>query len=636
MIKRLFLVLMAIAIIGLASCQKSEDKSSTDTAEAPKAQAQADKLIKLDDSIPFEQNIPVFPMKGNPNALVTVLAYMDYHCPHCISVDATIMKVLEDNPGNVRIAVLPMPNESDPISMSTAKALIAAHVLGKFWELHDALMKNSAPLTDTFIKYQMTTLGMDEAEYTKIMENEETAEFIKKVIASAKARGLNGTPSILINGDLLVGNQPPFVFQVNIERAIKVAGEVASSKNLSGEALFQELSKANANKKYAPFILDAQPDAPFLGDPNAIITIEVFSDFSCDHCVKVESIIKELLTIYNGKLKFIYRHSPYLSNEAPKAHYAAEAARLQGKFWEYAEKLYADQANHNRDNFIQIATSLGLDVAKFTADMDSEEVIKRVNTDLKTSFNFRVRGLPCFRMNGTLVYGARPIDDFKYFIDKELKRAQLYIDRGLKGKDLYRMLVKNPIDQTLLASSPFKGNPDAPITVIEFSDFQCPACADASRSINRLLSDPEFSGKFKVYYKHRLAEGHKNAQKAAEASVYAQHFGKFWELHDLLFVNQDKLDTKSLKSYAAKIGLNAADLDAALRQNFFKDTVKADDQMAADLSINTIPALVINGRIYKHTETEPLTYEQLKKIFSESMGLVRLESESNVCPCSSN
>ena len=84
MIKRLFLVLMAIAIINLASCQKSEDKSSTDTAEAPKAQAQADKLIKLDDSIPFEQNIPVFPMKGNPNALVTVLAYMDYHCPHCI------------------------------------------------------------------------------------------------------------------------------------------------------------------------------------------------------------------------------------------------------------------------------------------------------------------------------------------------------------------------------------------------------------------------------------------------------------------------------------------------------------------------------------------------------------------------
>ena len=631
MLKRLFVVLISFAILGLASCQKSEEKQSPEPTEA---KAEAAQLIKLNESIPFEQNIPAFPMKGNPNALVTILAYMDYHCPHSLSADEKLMKVLEENPGNVRLAILPMPNESDPVSMSAAKALNAAHALGKFWELHDAMIKNSSALTDAFIKYQMTTLGIDEAQSTKLMESEETNQFIKKTIASAQAHNLPGTPSFIINGGLLVGDQPLFILQANMKNIIKAAGEASSTKQLTGEALYQDFANAKANLKYEQVNFDPKPDAPTLGDPNAIVTIELFSDFSCDHCAKVEPTIKELLNIYPGKIRFIFRHTPYLKEDSSLAHHAAEAARLQGKFWEYAEKLYADQSNHNRDTFLQIATSLGLDIAKFTADMDSPEVQKRVALDFKSARLLEIKGLPAFRMNGYIVYGSRSLDDFKYFIDKQLKRAQLYIDRGMKGQELYSMLVKNPVDPAALASSPFKGNPDAPITVIEFSDFQCPACADTSRAINLLLNDPEFAGKFKVYYKNRLAEGHKNAQKAAEASLYAHHFGKFWELHDLMFVNQDKLDTRSLKAYAAQIGLNAADLEATLKQNFFKDSVKADDQLGEDLGIYSLPALVINGKLYTQDEKNLLNADRLRKIFREAFVTTRMEAENNICPCS--
>ena len=170
------------------------------------------------------------------------------------------------------------------------------------------------------------------------------------------------------------------------------------------------------------------------------------------------------------------------------------------------------------------------------------------------------------------------------------------------------MLVKNPVDITSLSASPSKGAPDAPITIIEFGAFQCQQCAKVSSSINTLLNDPKFTGKFKVYFKHKLGEGHKLAQKAAEASVYAHQLGKFWEFHDLLYVNQDKLDMRNLKAYAAQIGLNGTELEILLKRNFFRDTVKADDKIATDLYIDSIPALIVNGKIYKQSEKESLTF----------------------------
>ena len=632
MIKRLIVIIMSIAMLSITGCQKSEDKPVPEPVATP---APADEGIKLNETILFEQNIPAFPMKGNPNALVTVLAYMDYRCPHCLSADAKIMKILKDNPGNVRIAILPMPNESDPVSMTAAKALIAAHVLGKFWELHDLLIQNSSSLTDAFIKYQMTSLGLDESKYTKIIESEETAEFIRKTTASASSHGLTGAPSFLVNGEHLVGDQPTFVLQDKIDQAIQFANNKSNKNGLTGESLFQDISKTNAGKFYQPTYLEAFPDAPVLGSYNATVTIEIFSDFACDHCAKVQPTLKELLNIYNGKIKFVYRHAPFMSQASIHAHRAAEAARMQGKFWEYAEKLYADQSNHNQQNFIKIAESLGLDVAKFTNDMNSQAVNDRISADMHAATTHEVTGFPCFIMNGTFLYGSRSVKEFQSYIDKELKRAQLYIDRGMKGKELYRMLVNNAVDPASLSGSPSKGTPDAPIKVIDFGDFQCQACADMSRSINTLLNEPEFSGKFQVYYKHRLAGGHKFAQKAAEASVYAHQSGKFWEFHDLLFINQNKLDIKNLKLYAAQIGLNATELEQSLKKNSFKDTVNADVKIATDLGINSIPAIVINGKVYQQTEKDPLTYNRLKEIFRKSIDKVRIESEDNICTSSS-
>ena len=130
-------------------------------------------------------------------------------------------------------------------------------------------------------------------------------------------------------------------------------------------------------------------------------------------------------------------------------------------------------------------------------------------------------------------------------------------------------------------SDPFLGPEDAKVTVIEYSDFECPYCA-ASAGTHELLiqrfksSDPSWEasvprlkelaeeGKIKLVYKDFPLSGHKNAQKAAEAGQCANEQGMFWEYHDIMFENQAALDIASLKQYAGNLGLDTGQFDECL------------------------------------------------------------------------
>ena len=117
------------------------------------------------------------------------------------------------------------------------------------------------------------------------------------------------------------------------------------------------------------------------------------------------------------------------------------------------------------------------------------------------------------------------------------------------------------------SDDPILGNADAPISIIEFSDFQCPFCARAATGALAEFKQSSYfkDGDVNLVYKHfPLNSIHPYAQKSAEASVCASKQGKFWEYHDLLFTNQQALDTVSLKKYAGQLGLNQANFDKCL------------------------------------------------------------------------
>lgn len=142
---------------------------------------------------------------------------------------------------------------------------------------------------------------------------------------------------------------------------------------------------------------------------------------------------------------------------------------------------------------------------------------------------------------------------------------------------------------------PFWGSEDAPVTIIEFSDFQCPFC---SRFFSQTYPQikQEYEGKVRfVYRDFPLTSIHENAQKAAEAAECADEQGKFWEYHDMLFSNSQALDDASLKSYASQLGLDSNAFNQCLDSGKYTEEVQKDYQEGISYGVTGTPAFFING-----------------------------------------
>jgi protein-disulfide isomerase len=146
-----------------------------------------------------------------------------------------------------------------------------------------------------------------------------------------------------------------------------------------------------------------------------------------------------------------------------------------------------------------------------------------------------------------------------------------------------------------VAGAPVRGAPDARVTVVEFSDFECPFCKRANGTMASLLE--KYSGKIKLVYRDFPLENiHPLARRAAEAARCARDGGKFWEYHDVLFAQSPKLAPEDLKRYAVQVGLDAEKFDACLASGVHSADVQSDIDEGQRLGITATPVFFINGR----------------------------------------
>jgi protein-disulfide isomerase len=140
-----------------------------------------------------------------------------------------------------------------------------------------------------------------------------------------------------------------------------------------------------------------------------------------------------------------------------------------------------------------------------------------------------------------------------------------------------------------------RGPEDAPVTLVEYADFECPYCGQAEPVIRELLA--EFGRELRYVFRHLpLEDVHEHAQLAAEAAEAAGVQGKFWEMHDLLFQHQNTLTEPDLIRYAEQLGLNVEYFEVKLRKRKFAPRV-ARDVESADLSgVSGTPTFFANGR----------------------------------------
>jgi protein-disulfide isomerase len=144
------------------------------------------------------------------------------------------------------------------------------------------------------------------------------------------------------------------------------------------------------------------------------------------------------------------------------------------------------------------------------------------------------------------------------------------------------------------ASGPSKGPATAPITIVEFSDFECPYCVRAEPTVKELLA--KYPGKIKLVYRDFPLPMHARAPKAAEAAHCAGDQGKYWEMHEKLFANATKLELTDLKGYARDVGVDGGKFDRCLESGEKAQVVEKNKKAGEDVGVTGTPAFFINGR----------------------------------------
>jgi protein-disulfide isomerase len=147
------------------------------------------------------------------------------------------------------------------------------------------------------------------------------------------------------------------------------------------------------------------------------------------------------------------------------------------------------------------------------------------------------------------------------------------------------------------ATGPAKGPEGAPITIVEFSDFQCPYCVRAESTVKDLMELEKYKGKIRLVYRDYPLPSHQLATKAAEAAHCAGDQGKYWEMHAKLFAASPKLEVTDLKAYARELALDAGRFDKCLASGEKTKVVTDHAKAGEDVGVRGTPAFFINGRL---------------------------------------
>ncbi|HUI26540.1 MAG TPA: DsbA family protein [Candidatus Kryptonia bacterium] len=192
-----------------------------------------------------------------------------------------------------------------------------------------------------------------------------------------------------------------------------------------------------------------------------------------------------------------------------------------------------------------------------------------------------------------------------------LQAAREEYARQLRAKAKITMKLQAPIVD-VPGSGPSRGPANAPVTIIEFSDYQCPFCGQAEQSVQQVLSAYKDQVRL-VYRDFPLSEIHPHAQKAAEAARCAGDQGKYWEYHSKLFQNQKQLAASQLEQLAADLQLDKSRFQQCLNSSKHEKAVLADFETGSSVGVSGTPAFFINGRFYSGA----LPFENFKEVIDE-------------------
>ncbi|MBP9113725.1 MAG: thioredoxin domain-containing protein, partial [Polyangiaceae bacterium] len=439
-----------------------------------------------------------------------------------------------------------------------------------------------------------------------------------------------GTPHTYVNGIAIGGAQPFEKFKSVIDEELRKADLIVAAGG-SRSKIYGVLSKANfETKKEEPELLEPEDDTSTVwkvpvakdsivqGDPNAPVTVILFSDMECPFCRRLEvGGLKKVREEYKEKVRIVWKNEPlpFHSRAKAAANFAMEARAQKGDaaFWKAHDLLMnlsdndaSARSKLSDEDMVGFAAKLGLDAAKVKAAIKGNKYQKQIGADMALGDAFDVKGTPHMFINGRRLVGSMPFEKFKEIIDQELAKAQALTKAGVAAKSLYNELtkdgrvleVKSPEKKAVVAppGAPFRGGANAKVVIQQFSDFECPFCSRVEPTLDEVLK--KYGNKVKIVWRNLPLPFHPHAVEAAEAAAEAhkQKGSKgFWAMHSLIFKNQRALERSDLDGYAKTIGLDPTKFAAAMNGKGHRTSIDTDAKAAKDANISGTPGFLING-----------------------------------------
>lgn len=394
------------------------------------------------------------------------------------------------------------------------------------------------------------------------------------------------------------------------------------TKAAEEEAQAADVKIAGDVERFKIPVTDGQPSK---GPKDALVTIVEFSEFQCPFCARVLPTMKEVTETYGDKVRIVWRNNPlaFHNNAGPAAALAMEAYAQGGneKFWQLHDILFENQKALDRAQLEQYAQKVGLDMDKVRKALDEGTHSKTIAADQAVASQFGANGTPYFFINGRQLRGAMPFAAFKAHIDQELATAETLLKQGVKKEQMYATLTKDGLTKAaapeaqkpaaqpgqpdpnaiykvpLTGDEPQKGPDDALVTIVEFSDFECPFCGRVEPTLKQIQD--KYGDDVRIVWMNNPLPFHQNAKAAANAALEAKAQkgdDGFWAMHAKMFADQRNLTVDNLQQMAKAAGLNAAKVKKAIEEDKYAKTIQAEQTLANTLGARGTPAFFINGR----------------------------------------
>lgn len=544
------------------------------------------------------------PAKGSIHPKATLVVFVDFTAPAFVKFHQEFLEhAFQVHGDDIAVVYKQMPLQNNPDAMFRAQAAVAAQRQDAFWPMADALVHHASKPFSPHVATQLAAqLGLDLDQFQRDFNDRKLRESIRRDIALADKLHLQAAPAIFINQRAV--STPFGLSQDALMNALNA--EIAQYNAITSQPMFPYYLSSILNQNIDD-ALNRHDDAgrPERGSEHFLVTIVEYSDYECPFCARVEPTLDRILKTYPDSVRLVFSHHPLpMHRNAKLAAYAAFAADQQGKFWEMHEWLFKNQRSLSEKAILERAQSMGLNLARFKADLQSPEAEAVVRKHLEDAESWGITGTPSFLVNGRAITGAQPFEKFEAQIEKALQSARALSEKtGLTDEALYREILKtapkpepatDPARVFIETSNAHAiGNPNALVTIIEFTDFECPYCARANETLQQIFK--KYPDDVRLVFKNYPLSFHAHADAAHRAAEAAARQGKFWEMYALLFQNQKSLENDDLDRYAAQIGLDLAQFHADMNADEVKNRVIADTAAGSDAGVSGTPHFLVNG-----------------------------------------